>query len=1244
MNTNTYNASQTLFRLAGLRSPQLTETKRKNLGFIHRPEVEGIKGFFDAILEAGATTDGITKFTALERASKDFPVPVNFKSDQRLESLYPGLSSLGKSLCKREEITENVLNKATLEWNTKTSGLNAVEIIAQQKILWDNMIYQTVTQHDFQVKEIIIQILKAIHYLDADSLDRTEENIKINGEDFRAKAAIAVIVFPDALVLNTTVDNNGIPFTVNQSAVGSASIKYANNRTLSVLEQNQLTNIANIEVRTSDSLIRRDALEVLKDELEKARKEYIIVYNTSYNAQYAAYEVSVQPEKDRYEGEIRAVEASFTDQTTEAEKAMAYQNIAPLNISMFEFVFNKEIDLTILKNKLTGVSFALFLELFTNYGEELKTYISQNPDAEMDIQVVSPTLAEINGFTLSLNVMYTTFDAILTKLNGGISESFSKSLSLKTLPQRQFANIGGVLIPVAESGQVFPNSYYLRVQKISSFIRIKYLNFGFTVEDSSWSVSSIKIIVGSGLVPREVTQYNISVLDGKITIPPVVINYNDNIGYIDIKIWFDNGCIGTLSFVSVADNADLGGILRIIKSEDSTGTPSESPSVFQPKHFGVKRLGIADYLKVEQSIHAYVPGEISNIENVMASELRHKSSTSREYSETTTSTSKSQETEKLSDTTKTSRADMQTEVARQLEKEQSYDAHTRFGKSGTWYFEAGGSYASNSAQQDSTRQAVSKSQEITERALESVLTKISEERVEKIIKEYTETNVHEYDNRGKVIGTNTPDTRPQHISGVYRWVDKKMKNQIFNYGKRMMFEFMIPEPARLHALATKSVKKILVEPVDPRKAPLPYTMKNANVNESILAYWADHYNITLDTLKRNTIVTHQVTGAPHVEYNGLFGDTELQIPEDYIGEKYTIVWRKTRQDKKDGGLIPYTRPSTIKFSNLDGGEYSFTNYEDVQNGTEYMSGLNIKGRKIFSVSGSNIAEFSISIEVDCVLSGDFITNWKIEQFNKVISAYEAAYEKFREEQAVINAEAVEQERENQEKAAIFYRSTESNILKHNCIAYLLQNYNSLGLEMSVDDGQNMQSFSMKFGDNLDQYTALAKFIEQAFEWNVMDYTFYPYYWANKNHWQDLYMSEELNPLFRSFLQAGMARVIVTVKPGFEDAVQFFMNTGRIWNGGMVPVIGDPLYLSIVDEMREPTGVPQGKFWITRVPTTLTILQAKSAGLEVEDALPIFPEDNPENCENPKELETVSAFGAPVDAVMLSLPGTTSTLG
>ena len=87
------------------------------------------------------------------------------------------------------------------------------------------------------------------------------------------------------------------------------------------------------------------------------------------------------------------------------------------------------------------------------------------------------------------------------------------------------------------------------------------------------------------------------------------------------------------------------------------------------------------------------------------------------------------------------------------------------------------------------------------------------------------------------------------------------------------------------------------------------------------------------------------------------------------------------------------------------------------------------------------------------------------------------------------------------------------------------------------------------------------------------------------------------------MQSGMARVIVTVRPGFEEAVRHFMATGQIWNGGEVPVIDDPLFLSLVDEMRSAKATKEGEPWREKIPTSLTILQADSIGLKVEKALP-----------------------------------------
>jgi hypothetical protein len=121
--------------------------------------------------------------------------------------------------------------------------------------------------------------------------------------------------------------------------------------------------------------------------------------------------------------------------------------------------------------------------------------------------------------------------------------------------------------------------------------------------------------------------------------------------------------------------------------------------------------------------------------------------------------------------------------------------------------------------------------------------------------------------------------------------------------------------------------------------------------------------------------------------------------------------------------------------------------------------------------------------------------------------------------------------------------------------------------------------------------------------------FYPYYWADKCDWRDLFQATDGNDyFFQQFLQSGMGRVVLPVREGFEDAVTFFMETGKIWSGtGLVVDTDDDLYVSIVDEMTQVQGVVEGEEWETIVPSTLTIVQSLSAKLS-EGGLPCCESD------------------------------------
>lgn len=1219
MNTNN-NASQTLFRFVSLRNPQLTETKIDNLGFIHRPD---ISSFFNN--QVSETDSALAKFQSMERAAKSFPTA--FVNESQIEKAFPKALKLGRKIAKREKLSDQEKDDSVTIYDSITKD--------QYEFLWDSLMFQTVMQSDFYVKEAIIHVLKAIHLGYARKLSPTEELKKINGEDLMAKAQEAKVVLPLRFFGDGT-DNAGSTLVTNSSFTDGRSAVPSddaiNAQQLPVAIQEQLKTEGEKISELSGISLEKQSLEKLTAELEKMQKAYYKIKNKAYDTAYKSYVAEHQSEIDEHNRKLEEIEAKITEETSEGEIRAWYAELGELDVPPFTFEYRDELNFEDFKAKLSLESLKLFVSIFTDANDKELDFSS--------INVISDRELQLGEIIVSMNDEIDTYAEVFEELNERLSIQTQFLFERTSLNERVYANLGGVLIPVNNSANtlsnIIPRTYYLKANQQSG--SNSYVTFYYQAESNSWGTASAKISAYTDLDTYEETYSNISISGNKVIFPSILLNkFGKSIRSLKITIFFNNGEEANLELSGLVPDQSHTGVLYTERAKQEIENPSEpgttpKPGTFIPKHFGVKRLGIADYLKVEQSIHAYVPGEVSNIENVMASELRHKSSVSRDYSEITDTTSESIETEKISDTTKTDRNEMQTEVAKEIEKQQSFEAHTNAsGKAWGWKLEVGASYANNTAQYDSTRQAVAKSQELTERAMERVLTKINKERVQKIIKEYTETNVHEFDNRGKVTDTNNPDAaQPKHITGVYRWVDKKMKNQIYNYGKRTMFEFMIPEPARLHNLATAAnLSNLLKEPIDPRKAPSPKTMADSkSAKEDLIRYWADIYQVQLTALpdKNVTVKQGQIYEKPNYRNNSGPFTRLMQIPQNYVGKSGTIDFILVRESS-----IPN---SEAYCTNFTGGDFPLNFNGPSYSDRRTFSGANVKNDAVFSFRGRNLESCEYNIIFNCELSDEFMQVWIQESFDAIIKAYEVAYAEFLTKQKEAEEKAKEEEAENKEKLGNYYRDMESVILKHNCIAYLLQDYlNILTLGQELTAGDQMSNFQVILGENLEKYADLAKFMEQAFEWSIMDYTFYPYYWGDRKKWQNMYLSQSTDPLFRSFLQSGMARVIVTVKPGFEDAVQFFMTTGRIWNGGEVPVIGDPMYMSIVDEMRQPTGEAQGKFWISRIPTTLTILQAESVGLKVDpdQPLPIFIEEHPENCENPKELEVETSFSLDVDS-------------
>lgn len=900
--------------------------------------------------------------------------------------------------------------------------------------------------------------------------------------------------------------------------------------------------------------------EVIK-ELDAIKESYNKSIQAGRENAYKKYEADVAK---MYDG-AQTVEIKYIDKETGIEKTLV--EYVGLKIPSFEFTPESDTD------------FALGLG---NISEQAARIITSLPTAG-----AGPSLSQA-----------------IAVLEDGIAQE-SQTLISQAPANQAIANNGGILTPINTNTATLGNVFSLVGQNPSGIAPLTLLfnnaPQGADVIGADYSVTF------DNRTTAQSTTFNDTWVNGKLQ----VALFTENLNFATAKSFTITGelLLSNSTAMEINGNATVTRVrslntLTTIKAsgngkfemiailDDNDPDQPEAPVTLEPiPTYGFRRLGITDYRKVEQEVCCYVPGEVSHIENIMAREFKEKTTRRSRKTEDTTTTSKEQETEKLTDTSTTERHEMNQEVASVMAQDNhvGVQAGVHWGGPSGFGGQVNADYAHNTSSETSNSQAVMHAKEITERALDRVVQKVKEERTTKIIEEFSEEDTHGFDNRK---GDN-------HISGVYRWVDKVYKNKVVNYGKRLMYEFMIPEPSSFHNEVTSGKKdaftEILVMPADPRTVSGSLALKDSSVvAQNIYKHWAAIYNAEIEAYPEEEITAGEsfnILGHPNgsklADTESNAGNGKIKIPEGYHAYYATGVFNASGDNNLQGNILSLSignaaNKHTGRFYNwtlsLNG---PIQNYE-TEVPVSYTLGNHVAG--------------DITASVKCRLTEKAKQQWRLKAFNAIIEAYEAKLAEF---EAKLNEAKATGDTKAKTNPG-FYRQVENMILRKNCIAYML-GHDNMGKNMLL--GSNVKELRVNNNAQLDAYASQVKFLEQAFEWDLMSYYFYPFYWANKDKWASLYNPDEMNdPIFRAFLQSGMARVILTVRPGFEETVNWFIATGQVWNGGQVPTIDDPLFVSIIKELRETEGEVE-ETWETRVPTSLTIIQAGSMGLNVASALP-----------------------------------------
>jgi len=677
----------------------------------------------------------------------------------------------------------------------------------------------------------------------------------------------------------------------------------------------------------------------------------------------------------------------------------------------------------------------------------------------------------------------------------------------------------------------------------------------------------------------------------------------------------------------------------------------------------LKPIGIGDLKVVKQWLIAYQPGEIAHIENVLKGETKDRTHRRLEKTEESFSFSSDSTQESQKDTQTTDRFELKREVENVVKTELSVGANANVTyNNGVVIANVGASFSYKRDATETNKASGTFSQETLAKAMERVQTRTTEQRSVTKLFETEETNKHGFDNvKGK-----------GHVSGIYRWLDKKYKAQLFNYGKRMMFEFLIPEPAAFFVESRLRAFEATLECPQPPKLPVLKTVvlnfNPSDIDETKFQDLRQRYDLaefSFPERTRQVAFINPATGEDFFQEQGVAGGSLWYAKtyacrlnaKGYDLSKLTITGYMEYQGKNE------TNPKELNTLEvyIDGNQIVRNQNEASQwwqwnPGTEFTPGTLIlldSDDVALTIGFWDIGRYHLSFYAELAVGQETLLKWQTQVFNKVQAieqqtldktnqemqlAYNTQMATYRNRLAELKATSVNDLIHGQSEA--FNREIILTELKKHCLTMLTKefdadasddligkiagllevsdNFTFRKLKVTEDLVANTTTCSFEVKSETIDYPSIAldqakskgrfiQFLEQAFEWQQLAYIFYPYFWATRPKWIEMMNhSDDTDPNMSTFLQAGSVKVLIAVTTAYEDAVLHFLATREPWEGGPAPVIGDPLFIPLYEELRKRqddlyNAVSEGKPWTFVLPTSLVYLEDSGT------TLPTFPD-------------------------------------
>lgn len=407
--------------------------------------------------------------------------------------------------------------------------------------------------------------------------------------------------------------------------------------------------------------------------------------------------------------------------------------------------------------------------------------------------------------------------------------------------------------------------------------------------------------------------------------------------------------------------------------------------------------------------------------------------------------------------------------------------------------------------------------------------------------------------------------RDQAVRWDYYRLMEKWQIDLYRYDVRLTYDIVIPEPASY--LLRKYILLANLQALAAQPFALQVTPQN--ITGDNFRDLATKYNASLDP--------------PPLTYQTAFGYAEQTYSTQVVGADFVTI------TLPDGYEFDYVSPvisaegSTIQTDEHPPRKIGKADVEESHNINVLRGGAwqsqSYLWRYTYDWSEAVEPEKGDVLAVAITLRGKLLNQtlfqWQMQCYQRLLdgakSQYEAAQQQLAKEIEALTSELGRED-------VLTLRKLEKEEIMKGVLRWMLgPSFNfyppdlpSLGLsnaDLAVYD-PNTQAVASNDADNSTYKAVLAhgdiiRFLHHAIEWENVNYVLYPYIWTSVDRWdlkQSLFHADYEH---RSFLRAGAARVVLTIRPDYEKAFLSFIKTLSL--DSFLPD-SDP-YMKISDEIK-----------------------------------------------------------------------------